>query len=133
MDRPRRSGLTRRQLVAGGGAAILVLAGGAYGRFALGDEFEGHVADLLGVPMPTAKRMLKNARDRFGDVDYDFRAAGFVAATTFPGSLLHPKAVRSRAVGGFVRGMMDGNADNLTYLGLQRQLDATACNGLVRA
>jgi hypothetical protein len=133
MQRPRRSGLTRRQLVAGGGAAVLVLLGGAYGRFALGDEFEEHVADVLGVPMDVARRFTSNAREHFGKGEYDVRAAGFVAATTFPGSLIHPEAVRSRAVGGFVRAMMDGTADDLAYLGLQRQLKGYACNGLIRA
>ncbi|MFL5827577.1 MAG: hypothetical protein ACJ76V_13715 [Thermoleophilaceae bacterium] len=133
MERSRRSGLTRRQLVAGGGAAVLVLLGGAYGRFALADEFEEHVADVLGVPMDVARRFTANARDHFGQGEYDVRAAGFVAATTFPGSLLHPEAIRGRSVGGFVRAMMDGTADNLAYLGLQRQLEGYACNGLIRA
>jgi hypothetical protein len=132
MQEPRQGGVTRRQLVAGGVGLLAVAAAGVYGRFAIGDEFEEHVASVLGVPVGAARRFTRNAREHFGSGEYDLRAAAFVGATTFPGSLLHPAAVRERAVGGFVRGMFRQPADNTIYMGVQRSVDATGCAGLVR-
>jgi hypothetical protein len=129
----RRSNFTRRQFLGGGAivASAGVLAG--YGHFALGDEFEEHVAGVLGISTPLAKRLLEVSRQRLPDVDYRARAAAFTIATTLPVSLLGIHPLRERAVGGFVRTLIDSSTDNLRYLGLQKNLDSEACDGLVRA
>lgn len=133
MDGPRRSNFTRRQLVGGGAivASAGVLAG--YGHFALGDDFEEHVAGVLGISTPLAKRLLEGSRQRLPDVEYRARAAAFTIATTLPVSLLGIHPLRERAVGGFVRTLIDTSADNLRYLGLQKDIESQACDGLVRA
>lgn len=132
MDGPRRSNFTRRQLLGGGAivASAGVLAG--YGHFALGDDFEEHVAGVLGISTPLAKRLLEGSRQRLPDVEYRARAAAFTIATTLPVSLLGVHPLRERAVGGFVRTLIDGSADNLRYLGLQKNLESQACDGLLR-
>ena len=80
MDGPRRSNFTRRQLVGGGAivASAGVLAG--YGHFALGDDFEEHVAGVLGISTPLAKRLVEGSRHRLPDVEYRARAAAFTIA-----------------------------------------------------
>lgn len=132
MDGPRRSNFTRRQLLSGGAiiASAGVLAG--YGHFAVGDEFEEHVAGVLGISTPLAKRLLEGSRQRLSDVDYRARAAAFTIATTLPVSLLGIHPLRERAVGGFVRTLISTSADNLRYLGLQKDIESQACDGLVR-
>jgi hypothetical protein len=124
--------ITRRQLIGGGavigGAAVV----GGYGHFALGDDFEQHVAGVLGTSVPVATELLRLARQRLGDFDYRVKASQFLAVTTFPGSELSEIAGRSKGVREFVEFMISDSFDNLIYLGIQRPSANVACAGLVK-
>jgi hypothetical protein len=124
--------LTRRRLLGGGAVIVAAAAVGGYGRYALGDEMEGHVAGVLGVSEDVASHLLARARGRLSSVEYDARAAAFVAATTFPGAELMPTDVRERAVRGLLREAIASSSENIVYLGLQRDLSSGACTGLVK-
>lgn len=122
--------ITRRRALVGGGALLgLVLAGG-YGRLALGDEFERHVADAIGAPMDVTQALLEGMRERLGGLEYESRASAFASATTFPGELM-PAGLRRRAIDPFIENLIGGSAGNLTYLGIRAPTGASACAGLV--
>src|SRR5215210_1978536 len=103
---------TRRRLLAAGLVGVTGLAGAGYGRFALGDEFEEHVADVLGVSLDMARDLLGRARRDVGDVEYGVRATAFLTATTNPGRALAPAGARESAVHGLLRPMLEGSAGN---------------------
>jgi hypothetical protein len=123
---------SRRQVIAGGVAGGAVLVGGNYGRFALGDEFEEHVASVLGVPIAVAKELTRSARDRLGG-EYDRLAAEFLAVTVFPSDLVAPRKARNRAVRRLLPSMIGDPAENLMYLGMRAPSDQRACAGLIRS
>lgn len=127
------SRVTRRQLIGGTAVAGGVLVAGGYGRFALGDEFEEHVASVLGTSVEVARRLTATARERLGDFDYRVKAAQFLAVTTFPGNELSELAGRSKGIREFVVHMIGDSVENLMYLGLQEPVDSLACTGLRRA
>ena len=122
--------LTRRRLLAAGGVVGAAAAGG-YGRFAVGDAFEEHVAATLGTSVALATQLTGSVRAGMSSVEYDARAAGFLAATTFPGSELMPANVRERAIHSFIGPMLLSSAANLRYLGA-RDSRGIACRGLLR-
>jgi hypothetical protein len=127
------SRLTRRQALGAGAAGAAGLGGIYYGRFSLGREFEDHVASTIGVDRQRAVMLLERARERLGAVEYDARAAAFLAATTFPGTLVPADGARRRAVAGLLGSMLEQRTDGLIYLGqLERPLPGP-CQGLLRA
>ena len=138
LDEPRaltgmETRLTRRRLLAAGVAGAVGAAGVGYGRFALGDEFEEHVADVLGISVEMASGLLARARDAVGDVEYGVRAAAFLAATTSPSRALMPHAARESGVHGLLRLMLEGSAGNIAYMGLRPKAPRRlACAGLLR-
>lgn len=113
------------------GAGVIAAAG--YGRFAAAEEFEQHVAELLGAPLEVATSLTQRARERLGDPGYDFRASAFLTATTFPGDTFLPKAVRERAIEPFVLALINDSIENLIYLGVQPPVEGTTCVGLLPA
>jgi hypothetical protein len=130
--KPHR-GVTRRQALAGGAAGVAVLAAGGYGRFALGDEFEEHVAGVLGLDVVSATELLKGARERLGDNEYRIRAAQFLAVTTFPGEQTAPHGARNKGFGELVAFMSQGTFENLVMLGMARGDASRACAGLLKS
>ena len=130
MSEPGKRGFTRRRLVAGGVAGAAVVAGAGYGRYAIGDEFEQHVAGVLGTSTEAAKELLKGARERLGD-EYDLMAAEFLAVTTLPIELA-PSRTRRRAVRRLIPNLVSESRENLIYLGIQTPVPPAACSGLVR-
>jgi hypothetical protein len=130
-EHPRRRGITRRRALALGGGAALALVAGAYGRFALGDEFEEHVASTLDLSSDAVTRLLGNARDSLGAAGYDARAAAFVTATTWPGADVLPESARRQAIDALVLPMYGDQEDNLVALGLHRRW-LGSCAGLLR-
>jgi hypothetical protein len=125
---------TRRQVLAGGLAAATAAVTVGYGRFALGDQFEGHFAGVLGISEEGARGLLAAARLRADDVaEYELRAAAFLAATTFPGEVLMPKGARERAVGSLLALILFESEENLVTIGLRPSLVTEgACSGLLR-
>jgi hypothetical protein len=109
---------TRRRALTGGAAAIVGVVGVAYGRYALGDEFEEHVASVLGIPLERARPLIETARRGLeGRGEYEAVASAFVASTTFPGRQLLPRGTREHAVRVFLDEAMPDSASNLLYLG----------------
>jgi hypothetical protein len=127
-------GVTRRQALGGGAAALVGVVGIGYGRYALGDEFEEHVASTLGVSVDDARPLIETARQGLeGRGAYETRAATFLAATTFPGRQLLPRGTRERAVRVFLNEAMPHSASNLLYLGyVEGDLADLRCRGLIR-
>jgi hypothetical protein len=125
--------ITRRRLVGGAAAVVVAGLGVGYGRYAIGDEFEEHVASTLGVPLETARSLVETAREGLGTGEYEAAAAAFVASTTFPGRTLIPRGTREHAIEVFLNEAMPSSTHNLMYLGL---IDGTTtdirCRGLVR-
>jgi hypothetical protein len=97
--------ITRRQALLAAGA---IGAGGLglYGRFAVGGEFEDHVARQLGIDGAFARDLLSTARDVLGP-DYDARAAAFVVATTAPSRHLMPRGARAEAIEALIEPMFN--------------------------
>lgn len=123
--------VTRRGLVGVGAAALVGSA--AYGRYAVGDEFEEHLASTIGVSTAEAAALTQTAREGLGDARYDLAASAFLAATTFPGRDVLPRGVRERAVRGFLAECMPDSSANLFYVGLREGDTASApCGGLLR-
>lgn len=123
--------VTRRRLVVGGAAGAGVLVAAGYGRYAVGDELEEHLAGVLGIPAGSAGHLLSRARGRLGEVDYRIHAAAFVAATTAPGETALPDGMRRRAVERFVGNLVADQQDALVALGLQAP-GLGSCRGLLR-
>lgn len=125
--------ITRRRLVGGAAAVAVGGIGAAYGRYALGDEFEEHVASTLGVPLETARALLETARRRLAG-EYETTAAAFLACTTFPGRQLLPRGTREHAVRVFLNEAMPESTQNLMYVGLiEGGVADIRCRGLIRS
>jgi hypothetical protein len=119
----------RRLLLLGGGAVTASLAVG-YGRFAVGSVFEDHLANVLGISTAAATELAATAREELGTAVYDATAAAFVAATTFPGERILPRAAREEAIETLVFAAIRNSADNLVAIGLRPTLGG-ACDGLL--
>lgn len=126
--------LTRRQAVGGGVVAIAGVVGVGYGRYALGDEFEEHVASTLGVSLERARALIETARRGLeGRGEYESVATAFLASTTFPGRQLLPRGTREHAVEVFLNEAMPHSVSNLLYLGyVDGDLEDLRCRGLIR-
>jgi hypothetical protein len=122
---------TRRGLF--GAGAVAAVATGVYGRFAVGDEFEEHVAGVLGVTLAQAKDLAANARAGLGDPKYDLVASSFLFATTEPGRSVAPRGARRRAVHVFLSEAVPSPQAHLMLLGLASgRVENSTCTGLVR-
>lgn len=97
--------LTRRRALLGGAGVVVAAGTGSVGRYALGDEFEEHVAGLLGLDLPVTRELLATMREEVGS--YEVRATGFVVATTEPWKSLTPAAARREAVESFIGPLID--------------------------
>jgi hypothetical protein len=122
--------LTRRGLL--GIAAVATVSAAGYGRFAVGDEFEEHVASVLGLPVEPATDLTESARERLGDLEYDRLASSFLFVTTLPGRWITPEGARRRAVNAFLSEAVPDSRGNLVLLGLQRGGASVACKGLLQ-
>jgi hypothetical protein len=117
----------------GGVAGAAVVGTAAYGRFVVGDEFEEHVARVLGTSTAVASELLAGARERIGSPDYELRAAEFLAATVFPTDVVAPHRARNRAVRRLLPLMVTESRENLMLLGLQSPRGGKPCTGLVQS
>ena len=125
--------LTRRQAIVGG--AVIGVGFVGWGRFAVGGEFENHVAEVLDVNGAVARQLIERLRRQRG-VDYDARASAFLLATTEPSRWLMPSALRRQAIESFVLPLLevaDQPSFSLAYTGLRETSVFTACRVLVRS
>jgi hypothetical protein len=121
--------ITRRGLL--GGAVVAAAGSAGYGRYAFGDEFEEHVASVIGLPLNHARDLTRQAQYRFGDLKYDRLASAFLFATTAPGRWVTPRSTRQRAVHAFLHACVPDSRGNLVLLGLTRGRPSAACGGLL--
>ena len=124
--------LTRRQALAVGGVAAVAGGFGLWGRFALGDAFEDHVAEHLGLDRTMTRAALAQMRVELDD--YDTRAAAFLVATEAPSSLVLPEGVRRAAVDAFLSrlfGLWGANVMTLVYSGDRQAVEYRPCEVLV--
>jgi hypothetical protein len=129
--RPGKS-ITRRQLLGGGALLTAGAVGGGFGRFAVGDEFDEHLAGVLGVPVATAASLTAEAKARTGGLAWQLRRGAFVAATTAPGRWVLPASVREHALHAMIDQLLVTPGDGLDYLGLRPPASGRACAGLIR-
>lgn len=94
-------------------------------------HLEERAAATLGLDARTAVALLSQARAELGPAQYRIRLLGFVLATSRIRPLI-PTAVRRRAVGAFLSGLVATAADGLAYLGLAAPRDrAEVARGLL--
>ena len=140
--------LTRREALVTGGVAVAA-GTGLWGRFALGDTFENHLAEQLGLSRELTDELIGAARDHLGFSGFETRASAFTVATTFPGSVVLPRAWRERAVdsllgpmfvAGFgigttgtapARDQLAGDNFGAVWAGLRPSLVIEPCAGLI--
>ena len=92
------------------------------------------MAATLGLEEPVTRELLETMRDELG-IEYDARAAAFVAATTAPTRWLMPGSARQEALESFVGplfGLQQGYVMPFVYGGLRHSGSFRGCNGLVR-
>jgi hypothetical protein len=131
-ESPRKAvRLSRRRLLVGAVAGASVVAGVNYGRYALGDDFENHVAGVFGISREAATVLLEGARERLGAEDYRLHATAFLSSTTFPGDAVLPAEAQRRAIERFVGNLVTTHIDQLVALGLQTP-SAGPCRGMLR-
>jgi hypothetical protein len=125
--------LTRRRLLlASSGGLALAASLGIWGRFALGDSFERHVAAQLGLDLELTTALLGQLREERGD--YDLRASAFLAATHGPSAATLPDGIRRELIESLVRplfGVQQGKPVQLDYAGLRRATSYEPCGVLV--
>jgi hypothetical protein len=125
--------LTRRQAIVG--SAVIGVGFVGWGRFAVGGEFEDHVAEVLGIDGAVARQLLERLRSERG-VDYDARASAFLLATTEPSRWMLPSRLRRQAIESFVVPLLevaDQPSFSLAYTGLRETSGFTPCRVLVRS
>jgi len=124
--------ITRRRFAVAGLAGLGGLAAVLYAPLAVGGGFERLVAARLGIGEELATSFLQRVRDRYGDTEYDARAALFALSFKGPTSLLVPNSVKRSAAEALLQPMLDGSAANLAYALEGRDPLRTSCLGLVR-
>jgi len=107
--------LTRRGVLLTG-AGVVAAGAGWWGRYALGDTFEDHVARTLGLSDRLGAELVASLRERVED--YDARAAGFLMATTSPSQDVMPRSVREEALEAFIGPLVGMEAGLITPLAI---------------
>lgn len=125
--------LTRRHLLAAGGVLAGTASLGLWGRHALGNEFERHVAAQLGLDLELVSGLLARMRAELDD--YHVRAAAFLVATQGPLDDVVPYELRRKAIDSFLGpmlGLSRGLVVPLAFAGLRDSPDYVPCSVLVR-
>lgn len=125
--------MRRRTFVAAGAGVAGVALAAPYAALIPGEEFEQLVASRLGIEPELAAQLLQRAREQYGDVEFDARAAAFALAVRDPAATVMPDDVRRKAIDGLVEPMLSAPASNLAYAitGVDPG-GAAPCSGLVR-
>jgi hypothetical protein len=124
--------LTRRGVLGLAAATAGGVAAAIYVPIAVGGGFERLVADRLGIDEELATTLLESARERYGDTEYDARAALFALAYRGPSSLVAPASLRRSAAEGLLAPLLATPAANLAYAVPGRDPAQDACQGLIR-
>lgn len=124
--------MTRRRLLALGGASVAAAAAAPYLVLAPGREFEEFVADALGMRVEQCVTLLEKVRAEYGSPEYEARAAAFAVALRDPGAFLAPDGFRSSAIQAFLDPMFETPAATLAFVTEGRDPGAEECGGLVR-
>jgi hypothetical protein len=125
--------LTRRKLIALGGAAVAAAAATPYLALVPGREFEEFVADALGMDVEQAIVLLERVRREYGRPEYEARATAFALALRDPAAAVAPDGFRDSAIQAFLDPMFETPAATLAYTSGSGDPDAGRCGGLVRA
>lgn len=136
MGRVERSAggrITRRRFAVAGLVGVGGLAAAIYAPLAVGGGFERLVASRLGISEELATAFLERVRERYGDAEYDARAALFVLCFKGPASLVVPDSVKRSAAEALVQPMLDEPAANLAYAVKGMDPLQTSCQGLLRS
>jgi glycosyltransferase involved in cell wall biosynthesis len=124
--------MRRRTFVALGAGAVGAAIAAPYAVLAFGEEFEQLVASRLGIEPELAGQLLARAREEYGDVEYDARAAAFALTVRDPVAAAMPDGVRQRAIDGLLEPMLSAPAANLAYAITGTDPGSPACAGLLR-
>jgi hypothetical protein len=124
--------LTRRRLLALGGATVVAAVAAPYVVLAPGDEFEEFVADAIGMDLEQTVRLLERVRNEYGTPEYEARAAAFALALRDPAAAIAPDGFRGSAIRAFLDPMFETPAATLAFATKRGNPDAEQCGGLVR-
>jgi hypothetical protein len=126
--------MTRRAALLSGGAAVLgASAAGLYGRLAVGDRFEGLVAERLGLDEAHATALLAALRARLGERAYDLRAGAFAVAVREPVASLLPAGAKREAIAGFVNPLLSPPPALIGFATDDRGRSERGCAALLRS
>jgi glycosyltransferase involved in cell wall biosynthesis len=126
--------MRRRTFVASAAGAAGAALAAPYAVLLADDEFEKLVASRLGIKPELAQSLLERARERYGDAEYDARAAAFALAVRDPVAIVMPDEVRRKAIDGLLEPMLSAPASNLAFAITGADPGGAApCSGLVRA
>ena len=130
---PKERKMKRRTFVAlGAGAAGMALAA-PYLVLLPDHEFEQLVASKLGIEPKLAGQLLEHARQRYGDAEYEARAAAFAFAVRDPAAAVLPGSLREKAVSSLIEPMLATPSAALAYAITGSEPGYPApCAGLVR-
>ncbi|HXS47885.1 MAG TPA: glycosyltransferase, partial [Solirubrobacterales bacterium] len=126
--------MKRRTVVAFGAGAAGVALAAPYLVLLPDDEFEQLVASKLGIESELAGQLLEHARQRYGDAEYEARAAAFAFAVRDPAAAVLPGSLREKAVLSLIEPMLSTPSAALAYAitGSEPRYPAP-CAGLVRS
>jgi hypothetical protein len=124
--------ITRRRFALAGLAGLGGVAAAVYAPLAVGGGFERLVASRLGIGEELATAFLERVRNRYGDAEYDARAALFALCFKGPTSVVVPDSVKRSAAEALIQPMLGDPAANIAYAVPGRDPLRPACMGLVR-
>jgi hypothetical protein len=124
--------LSRRKLLALGGATVLAAAAAPYVVLAPGDEFEEFVANAIGMDLEQTVTLLESVRNEYGTPEYEARAAAFALALRDPAAAIAPDGSRRSAIRAFLDPMFETPAAALAFATKRDNPDAEQCGGLIR-
>jgi hypothetical protein len=125
--------LTRRKLLALGGATVAAAAAAPYLALVPGREFEEFVADALGMDVQQTVILLERVRSAYGTPEYEARATAFALALRDPAAAVAPDGFRASAVRAFLDPMFETPAATRAFTTEGGNPAAEECGGLVRA
>lgn len=125
--------LTRRKLIALGGATAAAALAAPYLALVPGREFEEFVADALGLDVQQTVILLERVQDEYGRPEYEARATAFALALRDPAAAVAPDGFRGSAIRAFLDPMFETPAATRAFTTESGNPAVEECGGLVRA